>query len=73
MGSNYKSYKHRYYLMYMNDEDSLIMDNFEKSEVSRMEWKSYEECMEIIRPYNLEKKRLITQIEHTLLRYRLFL
>ena len=73
MGSNYKSYKHRYYLMYMNYEDSLMMDNFEKSEVSRMEWKSYEECMEIIRPYNLEKKRLITQIEHTLLRYRLFL
>ena len=73
MGSNYKSYKHRYYLMYMNDEDSLMMDNFEKSEVSRMEWKSYEECMATIRPYNLEKKRLITQIEHTLSRYRLFL
>ena len=73
MGSNYKSYKHRYYLMYMNYDDSLIMDNFEKSEVSRMEWKSYEECMATIRPYNLEKKRIITQIEHTLSRYRLFL
>ena len=73
MGSNYKSYKHRYYLMYMNYDDSLMMDNFEKSEVSRMEWKSYEECMATIRPYNLEKKRLITQIEHTLSRYRLFL
>jgi 8-oxo-dGTP pyrophosphatase MutT (NUDIX family) len=72
LGSNYKSYKHRYYLMYMNYHDSLSMDNFEKSEVSCMEWKSYDECMKSIRSYNLEKKRLITNIEHTLSKYRLF-
>ena len=72
LGSNYKSYKHRYYLMYMNYHDSLSMDNFEKSEVSCMEWKSYDECMKSIRSYNLEKKRLITNIEQTLSKYRLF-
>jgi 8-oxo-dGTP pyrophosphatase MutT (NUDIX family) len=74
LGSNYKSYKHRYFLMYMDYKDSVsfIPDSFENSEVSRMEWKSYTDCMISIRPYNLEKKRLITNIETALSNYRLF-
>lgn len=71
LGSNYKSYKHKYYLMYMNYEDSLCMDHYDKSEVSLMQWKTYSECVKCIRPYNLEKKRLITSIEQTLVKYRL--
>jgi 8-oxo-dGTP pyrophosphatase MutT (NUDIX family) len=73
IGSNYKSYKHRYFLMYMKYEDSLDLYHFEKSEVSCMEWKSYMDCIECIRPYNLEKKRLITNIETTLSNYTLFI
>jgi ADP-ribose pyrophosphatase YjhB (NUDIX family) len=69
LGSNYKSYKHRYYLMYMNYEDSLITDRYDRSEVSMMRWKTYEECLLSIRPYNLEKKRLIKNIEITLTNY----
>jgi ADP-ribose pyrophosphatase YjhB (NUDIX family) len=69
LGSNYKSYKHRYYLMYMDYEDSLITDRYDKSEVSMMRWKTYEECLLSIRPYNLEKKRLIKNIEITLSNY----
>ena len=71
LGSNYKSYKHKYYLMYMNYDDSLSTDHYDKSEVSLMQWKSYDECMKCIRPYNLEKKRLIASIEQTLVKYRL--
>lgn len=71
-GSNYKSYKHKYYLMYMKYEDSLDKVVFEKSEVSCMEWKTYEECMNAIRPYNLEKKRLITNVHETLMKYRIY-
>ena len=71
LGSNYKSYKHKYYLMYMNYEDTLSMENYEKSEVSCMEWKTYEECMASIRFYNLEKKRIITNIEKTLADYHI--
>ena len=69
LGSNYKSYKHRYYLMYMNYEDSLVTDRFDKSEVSMMRWKTYDECLSSIRPYNLEKKRLIKNIDTTLSNY----
>ena len=65
IGSNHKCYKHKYYLAYMNDieerdEDSL--ENYQRSEVSKLEWKTVGECLESIRPYNLEKKQLIINI-----------
>lgn len=68
-GSNYKSYKHKYYLMYMDYDDSLISTNFESSEVSKMEWKKYDDCINVIRPYNLEKKRIITNIYNCIHKY----
>ena len=70
-GSNYKSYKHKYFLGYMNYEDTLAIANFEKSEVSKMDWKTFDQCMGVIRPYNLEKKRTISNINKALTNYRL--
>lgn len=61
-GSNYKSYKHKYFIMYMSYNNSLLQNEFEKTEVSKMEWKKYEECIASIRPYNKEKMRLLTNI-----------
>ena len=69
IGSNYKAYKHNYYLMYMKNSDTLNSCDFDKCEVSAMEWKSYEECMNSIRVYNIEKKRMLTQINNTLTTY----
>lgn len=70
-GSNYKSYKHKYFMGYMEYKDTLVTENFERSEVSKMEWKTYDECIEAIRPYNLEKKRTMFNIHSTLNNYRL--
>lgn len=72
IGSNYKSYKHKYYLMYFDYTESLYFHDFEKSEVSKIEWKTYDECMNCIRPYNLEKKKVITNIYQSLKRYGLY-
>ena len=72
MGSNYKSYRHKYYLTYMKYEVSLKMKSFQKSEISGMEWKTYEQCMENIRYYNLEKTKMLTSIHQTLSNYVLF-
>lgn len=60
-GSNYKSYKHKYYLAYMKDNID-ILNKFQKSEVSKLEWKTYDECLESIRPYNSEKKSMLNKI-----------
>jgi ADP-ribose pyrophosphatase YjhB (NUDIX family) len=62
-GSNYKSYKHKYFLMFMNYEKSLQCGDFQKSEVSKMEWKNLNECLMCFRPYNLEKIRIIKNID----------
>lgn len=66
IGSNYKTYKHKYYLMYMEYENTLSKNNIDNYEVSSMEWKTYDECISLIRPYNTEKKRLISRIDNTL-------
>jgi 8-oxo-dGTP pyrophosphatase MutT (NUDIX family) len=61
-GSNYKSYKHKYYLMYIDYSDSLRPYTFEKTEVSDIGWKTIEQCISCIRPYNLEKIKMINKI-----------
>jgi 8-oxo-dGTP pyrophosphatase MutT (NUDIX family) len=71
IGSNHKSYKHKYFLAYTEKiEDNL--QNYQQTEVSKMDWKTLEECLESIRPYNLEKKQLIININKVLQEYRLY-
>ena len=71
IGTNHKSYKHKYFLAYMNDVNEHL-NNFQISEVSKLEWKNIDKCLEDIRPYNLEKKKLITNINKVLQEYRLY-
>jgi 8-oxo-dGTP pyrophosphatase MutT (NUDIX family) len=71
IGSNHKSYKHKYFLAYMNETEEFL-DNFQVTEVSKIEWKTIDECLESIRPYNLEKKELIKNINKVLEEYRLY-
>ena len=61
MGSNYKTYKHRYYLMYFSSND-LKISKYDTLEVSKIEWKTYEEAIACIRPYNLEKIRMLNHV-----------
>jgi 8-oxo-dGTP pyrophosphatase MutT (NUDIX family) len=69
MGSNYRSYKHKYYLMFMENMTCNKQAPYDKSEVSKIEWKTYDECIASIRPYNLEKKRMLTNIYHCIQKY----
>jgi ADP-ribose pyrophosphatase YjhB (NUDIX family) len=65
-GSNLKSYKHKYFIAMMKYEDTHEM-NFQKSEIGDMRWFSYEDALDKIRDYNIEKKELIVSL-HTLLK-----
>lgn len=69
IGSNYKNYKHKYYLMFMNYDNTIDMSRFDDSEVSLMEWKTIQECVHSIRPYNIEKINMIIRIDNTLEKY----
>jgi hypothetical protein len=64
VGSNQKPYKHKYYLMQM-DYDTKQAE-YQSSEVSNTAWKTYEECMEMFRFYNEEKKQMLTRIHRML-------
>jgi 8-oxo-dGTP pyrophosphatase MutT (NUDIX family) len=71
LGSNHKAYKHKYFLGNTENNDNNL-NNFQQTEVSKIEWKTLEECLESIRPYNLEKKQLIININKILQEYRLY-
>jgi 8-oxo-dGTP pyrophosphatase MutT (NUDIX family) len=74
IGTNHKSYKHKYFLAYLNDSicENDILNDFQVSEVSKLEWKTIDKCLESIRPYSLEKKNLILNINKVLEEYRLY-
>ena len=71
IGTNHKSYKHKYFLAYSNDPKDFL-NNYQVTEVSKLEWKTIDQCLESIRPYNLEKRKLITNINKVLQEYRLY-
>ena len=71
-GSNLKSYKHKYFLTKINYVDSIIDTNYQKSEIGNMKWFTYEECLQKIRFYNIEKINLITSINKLLENYNIF-
>jgi 8-oxo-dGTP pyrophosphatase MutT (NUDIX family) len=62
-GSNYKSYKHKYYVTYMRYEDTLSSRKLQECEVSESKWMTADECSMAIRDYNIEKKRLLLAVE----------
>lgn len=68
IGTNYLAYKHRYFLAeYSNDQEEYdneeLFMNFQKNEVSKMKWKSLDQCLSDMRPYHLEKMRILKNID----------
>ena len=64
-GSNFKSYNHKYFVGFIHNPE-YNLDNFQDAEVSAIEWFTLEEAVAKIRPYNLEKVRILNQIEDML-------
>ncbi len=64
-GSNYKSYKHKYFIAFI-PESSTVLPSHQQSEVSCMEWKTVDECLSCFRSYNLEKIRVIKNVDKML-------
>lgn len=81
MGSNVKTYKHKYYVAYFplsqhNDaiktnQSHSISPKFQKTEVSKMAWFSFDECIQHIRPYNLEKIKILRNLNDALKEYEI--
>jgi ADP-ribose pyrophosphatase YjhB (NUDIX family) len=65
IGSNYKSYKHKYFVTC--SKEPIQKRPFQESEVSNLKWFTYEEALDKIRPYNIERKQILTMV-HTMLK-----
>ena len=70
-GSNYKSYKHCYYVAYISNDTTPLTD-FQQSEVSKMEWFTIKEALKIIRQYNKEKLSVLTRVDNLINKFRLY-
>jgi 8-oxo-dGTP pyrophosphatase MutT (NUDIX family) len=71
MGSNLKSYLHKYYLA--SCKETSVETRIQQSEVSDLKWLTLKECLNKIRSYNLEKMILIKNVEKVLHKYSLIL
>jgi ADP-ribose pyrophosphatase YjhB (NUDIX family) len=69
IGSNFKSYKHKYYLAEIIGCNEF--NDFEKSEVSKVKLFTLDECLAFIRNYNLEKKKIIKQVDEIINNYKI--
>lgn len=69
IGSNLKSYKHKYFLAHIDSNHTNEMNNFQKTEVSEMKWYNFNEAWNIIRPYNIERKLILKKIHDILQKY----
>lgn len=70
MGSNLKCYKHKYFLALISN-DVRPTGDYERSEVSKIKWMTYDECVQKIRPYNLEKKKILANVMTVLRKYKI--
>ena len=71
-GSNYKSYKHKYFIGYMNN-NSEPKNSFQKFEISKIEWVQIDKSIDYIRNYNVEKKKILLDLIKLLKTYKLYI
>jgi 8-oxo-dGTP pyrophosphatase MutT (NUDIX family) len=72
-GSNFKSYKHKYYLGYIeNGETAVNLAGFQKEEVGDMKWKTIYEALDGIREYHMERKEILRNVDNVIRNLKLF-
>ena len=70
IGSNIKSYKHKYYLAILLGKITPL-NPIQYSEISKLSWLSYEECLKNIREYSIEKKNILHNVNHLFCNYKI--
>ena len=69
-GSNFKSYKHCYFIGHMTECDPNA--NFQTSEVSAIGWFKLDDALALMRPYNVEKQEVLSRADRIIASYRIY-
>jgi len=72
IGSNTKVYKHKYYLALLIG-DEIPINNFQYSEISNIEWKTFDECLKSIRFYSVEKADMLKSVDALVSNYEIII
>jgi ADP-ribose pyrophosphatase YjhB (NUDIX family) len=62
IGSDNRIYKHKYYLAFDQHEDRCL-DNYQQTEVSKLEWKSFQEAIDTQRDPSNSKVNVVRLVE----------
>lgn len=73
IGSNHKAYKHKYYLAHLENINLDNYSSYQKAEVSKISWKTINNCINTIRSNNLEKITMIKNINKILTENRIYI
>lgn len=71
-GSNYKSYKHKYFVGIINN-NTIPKNTFQINEISEIRWVPIDHVCEFIRDYNFEKINIINDLNKLLKTYKLYI
>jgi 8-oxo-dGTP pyrophosphatase MutT (NUDIX family) len=72
LGGNRIQYRHRYYLAYCRQNTQVKIDSTNKvmnREISDIKWLSFNDALNLIRPYNIEKRQILTVVNELLANY----
>lgn len=69
VGTNGISYKHIYYLSMNNLANNDKLSDYDSYEIGDIKWFTYDEAMSHIRPYHIDKKKILTKIYLFVLNY----
>jgi 8-oxo-dGTP pyrophosphatase MutT (NUDIX family) len=72
-GTNDVRYKHIYYIAIVSNNSPLpsinVENQYQSAEIGDIGWFTYEECINLIKPYHEEKKTVLTQANALLTEY----
>ncbi|MEM3062071.1 MAG: NUDIX domain-containing protein [Nitrososphaerota archaeon] len=69
VGTNGVNYRHVYYLSIDNCRRLVDASEYDSYEIGSIRWFTYDEAMSKIRPYHVEKKKILTKIYLFILNY----
>lgn len=71
-GTNLKSYKHKYFLAYIDNNKNPI-NEFQKTEISNIQWININKCHNFIRNYSIEKINIINKVKYIIENYPIYI
>lgn len=72
LGTNGVNYKHIYYISINDVDKDFKLMNYDVYEIGGVKWFTYDEAMAHIRPYHMEKKKILTRIYLFILNYLIY-